>query len=34
MNSFAELDFGNSFKSTIGTSFTQDLGKENKDNWK
>ena len=30
MNSFAELDFGNSFKSTIGTSFTQDLGKKTK----
>ena len=30
MNSFAELDFGNNFKSTIGTSFTQDLGKKTK----
>ena len=26
MNSFAELDFGNNFISTIGTSFTKDLG--------
>ena len=30
MNSFAELEFGNNFKSTIGTSFTQDLGKKTK----
>jgi len=30
MNSFAELDFGNNFKSTISTSFTRDLGKKTK----
>ena len=30
MNSFAELDFGNNFRSTIGVSFTQDLGKKTK----
>lgn len=30
MNSFAELNFENNFRSTIGTSFTQDLGKKTK----
>ena len=30
MNSFAELDFGNNFRSTVGASFTQDLGKKTK----
>ena len=30
MNSFAELDFWNNFISTIGTSFTKDLGKKTK----
>ena len=30
MNSFAELDFGNNFRSTIGVSFTQNLGNKTK----
>ena len=30
MHSFAELDFGNNFKSSIGASFTQNLGKKTK----
>ena len=30
MNSFAELDFENNFKSTIGVSFTQNLGNKTK----
>ena len=30
INSFAELDFGNNFRSIIGVSFTQDLGKKTK----
>ena len=30
MNSFAELDFGNNFRSTIGVAFTQNLGNKTK----
>jgi len=30
MNSFAELDFENNFRSTIGVSFTQNLGNKTK----